>query len=102
MRIELAEVEQALMRHPDIRMAVAVAYASDDRQKYLVAYYTADRELGDGTLRTHLADWLPTPLHPAHFVQMEAFPLNLHGKVDCRALLRPAELLYSAARLRGT
>src|SRR5262249_40105836 len=38
--------------------------------------------------------WLPMTMCPAFFVQMESFPLNLHGKVNRRALPRPADLLY--------
>jgi acyl carrier protein len=45
-------------------------------------------------LRQHLQPWLPAPMHPAFFVQMEKFPLNLHGKVLRRALPRPSDLLY--------
>jgi amino acid adenylation domain-containing protein len=93
-RIELAEVEQALMQHPAIRLAVAVAHAGDDRQTYVTAYFTAETELSDDALRSHVAQWLPMAMHPAFFVQMESFPLNLHGKVNRRALPRPANLLY--------
>jgi amino acid adenylation domain-containing protein len=93
-RIELAEVEQALMRHPAIRLAVAAAHTGDDRQTYVIAYFTAETDISDEGLRNHLFQWLPATMHPAFFVQMESFPLNLHGKVNRRALPRPAELLY--------
>ena len=33
-------------------------------------------------------------MQPAHFVAMDQFPLNLHGKVDRRALPPPVDLLY--------
>ena len=33
-------------------------------------------------------------MQPAHYVQMDQFPLNLHGKIDRRALPLPTEMLY--------
>ena len=36
-------------------------------------------------------------MQPTHYVQMEQFPLNLHGKIDRHALPLPADLLYQDA-----
>jgi len=93
-RIELGEIEQALLQHPSIEQAVVVAHASADHQSYLTAYFIAAHPLADAELREHLDHWLPATMHPAFFVQMQRFPLNLHGKVIRRALPRPADLLY--------
>jgi len=93
-RIELGDVEQALLRHPSIRQAVVADHAGADQQVFLCAYFIADTQLADETLREHMRQWLDVAMHPAFVVQMEAFPLNLHGKVNRRALPRPAELLY--------
>jgi len=93
-RIELAEIEQVLLHHPAIEQSVVVAHPSADHQIYLTAYFIASQSLADAELRQHLQPWLPAPMHPAFFVQMEKFPLNLHGKVLRRALPRPSDLLY--------
>ena len=93
-RIELAEIEQALMQHPSIAQAVVVAHTSTDQQVSLAAYFIAARALADAELRRHLQHWLPASMHPTFFVQMQSFPVNLHGKVLRRALPRPADLLY--------
>lgn len=93
-RIELAEVQNALLAHPAIREVVVTAHQGSDRQVFLAAYFIADARLDDGVLRTHLADRLEPAMHPAFFVQMDSFPLNLHGKVNRRALPRPVDLLY--------
>jgi amino acid adenylation domain-containing protein len=93
-RIELAEIEQALLGHPLIEQAVVAAHASANQEVHLTAYFVAGRPLADADLRRHLRDWLPPAMNPAFFVQMESFPLNLHGKVNRRALPRPADLLY--------
>ncbi len=93
-RIELSEIEQALLQHPAIEQAVVAAHLSADRENYLTAYFIAVQKLGDAELRQHLEKWLPAEMHPAFFVPMQQFPLNLHGKVNRRALPRPADLLY--------
>jgi acyl carrier protein len=93
-RIELAEVQNALLAHPAIRQAVVTAHQGSDRQVFVAAYFIADARLDDASLRSHLADRLEPAMHPAFFVQMDKFPLNLHGKVNRRALPRPVDLLY--------
>lgn len=93
-RIELADIEQALLRHPLIEQAIVIAHTSTDHQIYLAAYFIAAQPLGDAELRRHLQPWLPEPMHPSFFAQMERFPVNLHGKVNRRALPRPVDLLY--------
>jgi len=93
-RIELAEIEQTLLRHPSVTQAVATAYSTPNHQVSLTAYFIASETLADLDLRTHLGEWLPPAVHPSFFVQMESFPLNLHGKVMRKALPKPAELLY--------
>jgi len=70
------------------------AHQGSDRQVCLAAYFIADARLDTAILRAHLADRLEPAMHPAFFVQMDSFPLNLHGKVNRRALPRPADLLY--------
>jgi len=93
-RIELGDVEQALLQHLSIRQAVVADHTGGDQQVLLCAYFIADTHLADESLREHMRQWLDVAMHPAFFVQMEALPLNLHGKVNRRALPRPAELLY--------
>lgn len=96
-RIELAEVEAAILQHSGIETAVVVAHRSTAGAPGLTAYFTAAPALTGADIRQHLADWLPPAMQPAHYVQMEQFPLNLHGKIDRRALPLPADLLYQDA-----
>ena len=90
-RIELGEVEAALLRHPEVRAGV-VAVAGDPRgARRLVAYVVGgapglpDRQ----DLLDFLAGHLPAPLLPADVVHLEALPLTANGKVDRRALPDP-------------
>lgn len=96
-RIELAEVEAAILQHPGIETAVVVAHRSAAGAPGLTAYFMAGTPLTGADIRQHLTDWLPRTMQPVHYVQMEQFPLNLHGKIDRRALPLPADLLYQDA-----
>ncbi|AGA31110.1 amino acid adenylation domain-containing protein [Singulisphaera acidiphila] len=83
-RIELAEVEAALVQHPDIREAVA-AVAKD---KSLVAYVVPPlgHTIAPETLRRDLLEVLPRPMIPSTFVVLDALPQTSSGKVDRNAL----------------
>ncbi len=94
-RIELAEVEQAVLTHDAIEQAVVIAHALDKQDKVLVCYFVAHMPLSNDALREHLRQWLPSAMLPTFFVALSEMPLNLHGKVDRKALPKPDELLYA-------
>jgi amino acid adenylation domain-containing protein len=96
-RVEPAEVEQALRRHPAVHDAAVTAVRALDGENRLVAYVTPE---GDGLpeareLRQFLRASLAEPLVPTHIVALEALPLGPAGKLDLGAL--PAPDLRSAA-----
>ncbi|WP_254640141.1 non-ribosomal peptide synthetase [Chitinophaga sp. GbtcB8] len=91
-RIELGEIESALMKYPDMESAVVVAKGAADGDKDLVAYLVSKTEINPTDIRTQLANTLPAYMVPAHFVQLEALPLNQNGKVDRKKLPDPAGL----------
>jgi amino acid adenylation domain-containing protein len=97
-RVELGEVEAALLAHPAIAEAVVVvqAAAAGDR---LVAYLVAGsgEVPGGEALRRHLAERLPEYMIPAFFVPLEALPLTVHGKVDRGALPEPEGVAVEAS-----
>lgn len=88
-RIEPAEVEAALERHPDVLQAVVTAREDKPGDKRLVAYWTArDSAVPDvAELRRSLRDLLPEAMIPTAYVKLENFPLTPNCKVDRRALL---------------
>lgn len=97
-RIELAEIEQAMLKHSAIEQTVVIPYTTADHSHHLTCYYIERQPVTEDELRKHLREWLPENMHPRFFVRMEQFPLNLHGKVDRRALPKPEELLYQHQR----
>ncbi|MBV1850530.1 non-ribosomal peptide synthetase [Catellatospora tritici] len=86
-RIEPAEVEVALQRHPKVRQALVTISADDEPEdRHLVAYLTAADAVTDAQLREHLASILPAHSIPTVFLTLDQIPLTPNGKVDRRAL----------------
>jgi len=89
-RVEVAEVETALLALEVIREAVVVARNDADGDCRLVAYLIPAREAPSvSDVRQALAEKLPNHMIPTAFVMMERFPLLPFGKVDRRALPLP-------------
>ncbi|WNG57420.1 amino acid adenylation domain-containing protein [Archangium gephyra] len=89
-RIELPEVEAALLAHPEVREAVAVVREDAPGDKHLVAYVTSDsQQLDISALRSFLKQRLPDFMLPSALVVLEALPLTSTSKVDRKALPPP-------------
>jgi len=92
-RIEPAEIEAALDRHPMIASSVVVARRGNCADTKLIAYVT----LTNGTappatdLRDFLKSSLPQYMVPTLFVKVDSLPLTTNGKVDRKSLPAPDE-----------
>ena len=87
-RVEPAEIEAELARHPDVRSAVVVPRTTGTRT-YLIGYVLPeDRSAGfdEDALRRWLGQRLPRHLVPAKMASLPAVPLTRNGKVDRAAL----------------
>ncbi len=85
-RVELAEVEAALEKHPDVRQTVALAKRSATDNE-IVAYYTYRKtDPGPRELYRFISARLPAFMIPASFVARESMPLTPNGKVDRQRL----------------
>jgi amino acid adenylation domain-containing protein len=85
-RIEIAEVENALLRVPEVRDAVAVVAEGPDQVTRLVAHYAGERPLQVAELRDRLAATLPEYMVPSAFHWRQSLPLTPNGKIDRRTL----------------
>ncbi|ONI86955.1 hypothetical protein ALI144C_09910 [Actinosynnema sp. ALI-1.44] len=83
-RIEPAAISAVLTEHPAVRQAHVRA---DDR---LVAYVVLGGDAETLDLRRHLGASLPAVMVPDVFVRLDAMPVTTSGKIDVRALPRPA------------
>ena len=90
-RVEIAEIEEALLRHPGVRLCAVVARQEESGGKRLVGYVVA-REGGCPTatqLHNFLRKTLPDYMLPPSFVFLDALPLTPAGKLDRLALPVP-------------
>lgn len=86
-RIELAEVEDALARHPAVQRAAVVAVPRPDGPGFdLVAHAVAEDGLTEATARRHLVDHLVSAAVPGHVVLRSTMPKLPSGKTDRAAL----------------
>ncbi|MCI5116355.1 MAG: amino acid adenylation domain-containing protein [Candidatus Electrothrix sp. LOE1_4_5] len=93
-RIEIGEIEAALMQHPDVQETVVNLFENRSA-KYLVAYIVPmNRKLLDETqLHSALVDYLeaklPDYMVPKKIMILEVMPLTSNGKINRKALPEP-------------
>ncbi|HEU5381967.1 MAG TPA: amino acid adenylation domain-containing protein, partial [Ktedonobacteraceae bacterium] len=92
-RIELEEIEAALLQHPAVGACVVAAVDGNMGNRQLAAYLIPRSEQAPGVeeLRHFLEKTLPAYMIPAFFVLLQEFPLTPNGKVDRKALPEPDE-----------
>ena len=90
-RVEIAEVEMALLALAEVKDAFVAAHRNDHGEGSLVAYVVAAAGCAPtvSALRAALAQTLPPYMLPRAFVPLDALPRLLNGKVDRVALPAP-------------
>ncbi|WP_437904212.1 amino acid adenylation domain-containing protein [Sorangium sp. So ce327] len=91
-RIELEEIEAALLQHPDVASAAVSVGSTASGGKRLIAHVVPapGRALEAPALRAFIASKLPDYMVPGAFVETSHLPLTSNGKVDRSALPDPA------------
>ena len=87
-RVEPGEVEVVIKQIDGIKNAIVKGFTTKDKQ-FLCAYFIANGNVSEDTIREYLRSKLPTYMVPAYFVRMESFPLLPNGKTDRKSLLAP-------------
>jgi amino acid adenylation domain-containing protein len=95
LRIEIGEVESALLRAPQVH-DVAVVVRGVGQAAQLVAFYSAAALIEPADLHDLLSASLPQYMVPAFFHQLDSIPLNDNGKTDKFALRTLADELCEA------
>jgi amino acid adenylation domain-containing protein len=87
-RIELNEIEHALVEHPDVHAAAVLTRRDLGGGTRLIAHIVAaaGRQPEVNALRDFLKTRLPGYMIPPGFIFLERIPLTAHGKVDRIAL----------------
>ena len=90
-RVEVAETELALIAHPSVNDAVAIANENWRGERQLVAFLVGDLNNvpSDYELRRFLRPKLPDYMIPSAFIRMGSLPKLPNGKIDRNALPRP-------------
>lgn len=88
LRVELGDIESALLRHPEIHQ-VCVTANSYNGDQLLCAYYVSEGPLSDSSLRNMLLATLPEYMVPSCFIHLDHIPVNLNGKLDRKLLPQP-------------
>jgi amino acid adenylation domain-containing protein len=94
-RIELGDIEAALLEHPGVPAAAALSTDSSDGAGSVVAYVVASDSQAPpaAELRQHLRARLPASMIPSRIVTVPALPRTASGKLDRQALAAAADAL---------
>jgi surfactin family lipopeptide synthetase A len=84
-RVETAEIEMQLRKHPSITDTVVVGIEREGT-KELAAYLVMKESLTVNEIKTFLSALLPVYMIPSFFIQIDKIPLTTNGKLDKKAL----------------
>lgn len=87
-RIEMGEIEAALLMHPEVTGAAARVFEGEGRT-LLCAYYTALSPLQGADLLAFSSAYLPRYMMPAYVKRLPALPVTTNGKTDYARLPAP-------------
>lgn len=79
-RIELGDIEHAILSHIKAIRNVCVVYAAD--RKEIIAYCELEEALPFADFRAQLMGRLPAYMMPGKMITVERMPMNANGKID--------------------
>ena len=93
-RVELGEIENALVELPEVQSAVVLVREDTPGDQRLVAYCIATPGANGArptamSLRERIKTSLPAFMIPTAFVWLDEWPMNANGKLDRKALPSP-------------
>ncbi|MGN0396227.1 MAG: amino acid adenylation domain-containing protein [Coprococcus sp.] len=89
LRIELGEIESVMSGFTGIQLTAVSDKRDENNRQYLVGYYTAEGEIDEKELRSHLSSKLPKYMVPNYFVKLDEMPMTASGKTDRKNLPLP-------------
>ncbi|HZX83325.1 MAG TPA: amino acid adenylation domain-containing protein, partial [Reyranella sp.] len=89
LRVELGEIEAAIMASGFVRQVAAIAREDQPGAKRLVAYVVPAGALEIERLQAFVAARVPDYMVPSAFIALDALPVTSNGKLDRAALPAP-------------
>lgn len=89
LRIELGEIESVMGGFEGINLTAVADKKDANNRQYLVGYYTAEHEIDEKELRSHLSSKLPKYMVPNYFMRLDEMPMTASGKTDRKNLPVP-------------
>ncbi|MDD5873180.1 MAG: amino acid adenylation domain-containing protein [Clostridia bacterium] len=89
LRIELGEIESVMSSFEGINLTAVADKKDANNRQYLVGYYTAEHEIDEKELRSHLSSKLPKYMVPNYFMRLDEMPMTASGKTDRKNLPVP-------------
>jgi amino acid adenylation domain-containing protein len=87
-RIELDDVEQALLSAPHVQEAVVLASGSGVLVDRLIAFVSVAGDVAAEELQQHVRSCRPTAMVPAEVIFVSSWPKRSSGKIDHDALMK--------------
>jgi acyl-CoA synthetase (AMP-forming)/AMP-acid ligase II/acyl carrier protein len=94
-RVETAEIEAVLSRHPSVRMCAVIARKDASGGAELLAYVVSDQSSAK-ELAAHAESVLPQYMLPSAYVFVDDLPLTPSGKLDRVRLPAPSQADFAA------
>ncbi|XP_069115437.1 uncharacterized protein [Argopecten irradians] len=101
-RVDLSEIEQVLIQHTKVELAVVVPHKCNQSKEVSIAAYVAPSFVFLSELREYLTKALPKYMIPTFIKKVEVtdFPMTLNGKID-RKLLEKDESVHEQKKFGG-
>ena len=101
-RIDLSEIEQVIIQHPKIELAVVVVHKCSSTNELSVAAFVAPTFIYISELREYLAKVLPRYMIPTYIKKLEVkdLPKTLNGKIN-RKKLETDESIHDTDETEG-
>ncbi len=91
-RIELGEIETVLNSHPAVQLAVTSVHELKPGDKRIIGYYqlAPSTSIDIEDFKRFIKQTLPEYMVPSLFIELNSVPLTPNGKINRRALPKPA------------